>query len=57
MWNVFDNECHEANGQAAPIDAAQGNSLRPTDGECRGLWAIRPDGSTSSVVSVLQQYW
>lgn len=57
MWNVFDNECHEHNGQAAPIDAAEGNPLRPTNGECRGLWAIRPDGSTSSVVSVLQKFW
>ena len=57
MWNVFDNECHEAKGQAAPIDTPQGDPLRPTDGECRGLWAIRPDGSTSSVVSVLQKYW
>ena len=57
MWNVFDNECHESNGQAAPIDVPQGNSMRPTDGQCRGLWAIRPDGSTSSVVSVLQKYW
>ncbi|HET7440981.1 MAG TPA: hypothetical protein VFJ47_06740 [Terriglobales bacterium] len=57
MWNVFDNECHEANGQAAPVDSVEGNPLRPTDGECRGLWAIRPDGSTSSVVNVLQKYF
>ena len=57
MWNVFDNECHEANGQAAPIDAAEGNPQRPLNQQCRGLWAIRPDGSTSSVVGVLQKFW
>ena len=57
MWNVFDNECHENNGQAAPIDAPEGAPQRPTNRQCRGLWAVRPDGSISAVVSVLQKYW
>ncbi|HVO59690.1 MAG TPA: hypothetical protein VMT53_02075 [Terriglobales bacterium] len=57
MWNVFDNECHEANGQKAPIDTSIGDPSRPTDSECRGLWAVRPDGSISSVVGVLEGYF
>lgn len=57
MWNVFDNECHETDGQAAPVDVSPGNPSRPTDSECRGLWAVRPDGSISSVVGVLQGYF
>jgi hypothetical protein len=57
MWEVFDNECHEANGQAAPIDTSIGSPTRPTDSECRGLWAVRPDGTVSSVVGVLQGYF
>lgn len=57
MWNVFDNECHEADGLNAPIDTSIGDPTRPTNSECRGLWAIRPDGSVSSVVGVLQGYF
>lgn len=57
MWNVFDNECHESNGQTAPIDTSLGDPNRPIDSECRGLWAVRPDGSTSSVVGILQGYF
>ena len=57
MWNVFDNECLDAAGQKAPIDASLGDPDRPKDSECRGLWAVRPDGSISSVVGVLQCYF
>ena len=57
LWNVFDNECVEISGQGAPVDTATGNPLRPKDNQCRGLWVVRPDGSTSSVLSVLKQYW
>ena len=57
LWNVYDNECAESNGQSAPVDTATGNPLRPKNNQCRGLWVVRPDGSTSSVVSVLKQYW
>ena len=57
MWEVFDNECHEANGQPAPVDSAVGSPTRPTDSQCRGLWAVRPDGTISPVVGVLKGYF
>ena len=57
LWNIFDNECAEGNGQPAPVDAGVANPLRPKDNQCRGLWVVRPDGSTSPVLSVLKQYW
>jgi hypothetical protein len=57
LWNVFDNECKSSNGQAAPVGLPPGNPMRPQDGQCRGLWAVRPDGSQSPVVGVLQKYW
>jgi len=56
LWNVFDNEC-KTNGQAAGVGITPGASGRPTNGQCRGLWAIRPDGSTSPVLSILKKYW
>ncbi len=56
MWNVFDNECHQPDGQAAPVDAGPGDPARPRNGDCRGLWAVRPDGSVSSVVGLLQGF-
>ena len=57
LWNLFDNECAQPNGQAAPVDVAQGQPLRPKNAQCRGLWIVRPDGSTSPVLAVLQKYW
>ena len=57
LWNVFDNECKSSNGQPAGIALTPGASGRPNNGQCRGLWAIRPDGSTSSVLGVLKKYW
>jgi hypothetical protein len=57
LWNVYDNECAESNGQSAPVDTPTGDPLRPKDKQCRGLWVVRPDGSTSSVLGVLKQYW
>jgi hypothetical protein len=57
IWNLYDNECVEANGQAAPVDSAPGNPARPQDNQCRGLWVVRPDGSDSPVLSVLKKYW
>jgi hypothetical protein len=57
LWNVFDNECAEPNGQSAPVDTPPGNPQRPQNNQCRGLWVVRPDNSTSSVLSVLKQYW
>jgi hypothetical protein len=57
LWNLYDNECKQPNGQTAVVDAPLGNPARPGDGNCRGLWVVRPDGSTSAALSVLKQYW
>jgi hypothetical protein len=57
LWNLYDNECVSPDGQTAPVDAGPGNPARPGDSNCRGLWVVRPDGSESSVLSVLKQYW
>jgi hypothetical protein len=57
LWNLYDNECVQPNGQAATVDAPVGNPARPSDGNCRGLWVVRPDGSNSAVLSVLKKYW
>jgi hypothetical protein len=57
LWNVFDNECLAADGQKAPVDTSVGDPDRPNNSECRGLWAVRPDGSISSLVGVLQGYF
>lgn len=57
LWNVFDNECVASNGQPTAVGLPPGAVGRPHDNQCRGLWAIRPDGSTSQVVSVLQKYF
>ena len=56
FWNLYDNEC-KLNGQYAPVASAEGNPLRPTDAQCRGLWIIRPDGSTSAALDVIKKYW
>lgn len=56
FWNLYDNEC-KLNGQYAPVASAEGNPLRPTDAQYRGLWIIRPDGSTSSALDVIKKYW
>ncbi len=57
LWNVFDNECVQSNGQPAGVGLPPGAWGRPQDNQCRGLWAIRPDGGTSPVVGVLQKYF
>jgi len=56
LWNLYDNECKQ-NGQYLPVATAPGDALRPTNAECRGLWVVRPDGSTSSVLDVIKKYW
>ena len=56
FWNLYDNEC-KLNGQYAPVASAEGNPLRPTDAQCRGLWIIRPDGSTSAALDMIKKYW
>jgi hypothetical protein len=57
LWDVFDNSCSQPSGQPAAVDTPEGNPGRPGNSNCRGLWAVRPDGSTSSAISVLRQYW
>lgn len=57
LWNVFDNECKDPYDQAAPIASLPGDRKRPTDSGCRGLWIVRPDGSTSEVLNILKTYW
>jgi hypothetical protein len=57
LWEVFDNECKDASGNYFPIDASPGDIKRPTNSQCRGLWLIKPDGTQSSLVSVLQPFW
>ena len=57
LWNLYDNECKQPNGQTAPVDAQIGNPARPGNGNCRGLWVVRPDGSTSAALKVLKKYW
>jgi hypothetical protein len=56
FWNLYDNECKQ-NGQYSPIASGEGSSTRPANAQCRGLWIIRPDGSTSPVLDVLKKYW
>jgi hypothetical protein len=57
LWNLYDNECKQPNGQTAVVDAQLGNPARPGNGNCRGLWAVRPDGSNSAVLNMLKKYW
>lgn len=57
LWNLYDNECVQPSGQPAAVDTPVGNPTRPADSNCRGLWVMRPDGSTSGVLNVLKQYW
>jgi hypothetical protein len=56
LWNLYDNECKQ-NGQYSPVASAEGDPLRPTNAQCRGLWVVRPDGSTSPVLDVIKKYF
>jgi len=57
LWNLYDNECLQPDGQPAEVDTPMGSPVRPADSDCRGLWVRRPDGSTSAALAVLKQYW
>jgi hypothetical protein len=57
LWELYDNECVEPNGQPAPVDTLVGSPARPADSDCSGVWVMRPDGTTSAVLGVLKQYW
>jgi len=56
VWEVFDNECKDSNGNPFPVDSSFGTA-RPSNSQCPGLWLVRPDGSLSSLLSVLSTYW
>jgi hypothetical protein len=57
LWNLYDNECVQPDGQSAEVDTPVRSSIRPTNSDCMGLWVIRPDGTKSPVLAVLKQYW
>lgn len=56
-WQLYDNECKQADGTYFPVDSSVGSSPRPVNGDCRGLWLRRPDGTYSTVLSILSGYW
>jgi len=57
LWQVFDNECRDSTGAYFPVATSPGSTSRPTNGQCHGLWIVRPDGSTSLDLAVLSSYW
>ena len=57
LWNLYDNQCVQPDGQPAPVDTRVGSPERPADSGCPGLWVMRPDGTRSAVLAVLKQYW
>lgn len=57
-WQLFDNEAEDAQGvELTRVAAGVDDPDRPKNENCTGLWLVRPDGSLSSVVPVLQRYW
>ena len=56
-WQVFDNECRDAGLNYFPAGSVLGSAIHPDNSQCRGLWLVRPDGSESTVVSLLSPYW
>jgi hypothetical protein len=56
LWQIYDNNCKTSSGAYYPADSSWG-SPRPTNSQCRGQWLVRPDGSGSSVLTVLSPYW
>ncbi len=56
-WQVFDNECRDADRNYFPTGSVLNTAIHPDNSQCRGLWLVRPDGSESTVVSLLSPYW
>ena len=56
-WQVFDNECRDADLNYFPTGSVLNTAIHPDNSQCRGLWLVRPDGSESTVVSLLSPYW
>lgn len=57
LWQVFDNECKQADGTYFPTASSPGAPLRPANSQCRGLWLVKPDGATSQVLTLISPYW
>jgi len=57
LWELYDNQCTQPDGQPAEVDTPPMSPARPANSHCPGLWVIRPDGTTSPVLTVLKQYW
>ena len=57
FWQIFDNECKQADGTYFPTASSPGAALRPSNSQCRGLWLVKPDGSTSQVLGLISPYW
>jgi hypothetical protein len=57
LWQLYDNECHESNGDYFPVDSSWGSLQRPKNSDCRGLWLVKPDGTRSAVLPILSSYW
>ncbi|MBV9144846.1 MAG: hypothetical protein JO065_02945 [Acidobacteria bacterium] len=57
FWELFDNECKDASGNYLPVATLPGDPSRPSNSSCDGLSVIRPDGSTSPALAVMQTYW
>ena len=57
LWQIFDNECKQADGTYFPTASSPGAPLRPTNSQCRGLWLVKPDGATSQVLPLISLYW
>ncbi|MGE5112699.1 MAG: hypothetical protein ACM3JB_17675 [Acidobacteriaceae bacterium] len=57
LWQIYDNECKMSNGSYFPVDSSWGSVTRPTNSQCLGLWLVKPDGTLSTVMSVIKNYW
>jgi hypothetical protein len=57
LWQIFDNECKQADGTYFPTASSPGAPLRPTNSQCRGLWLVKPEGATSQVLPLISPYW
>jgi len=56
-WQVFDNDCRDADLNYFPTGSVINTAVHPDSSQCPGLWLVRPDGSESTVVSLLAPYW
>ena len=58
LWDLFDNECTLPDKKtSAPVATNAGEVGYPTNALCRGLWWVRPDGTTSAAAEMVKAYW